>query len=412
MLYKVEIENFLSISEPQVIDLRARKSVEDRLGRLKPVHEGSDWRCPNVVALYGSNAAGKSNVLRAIAFGAWFVTKSFEHRVDHDLPYQKFGTTDKIADTTRLSYSFSGPVDFQDETGEGPECPYTYELVLSARDPRPKAISLPSQDFVVLEKLNYQPRGLGKPTTLIERREGGLKKFSRGFMTKGHANALKTTLRANASAIATLAQLNHRIASTFVEWISGITSNIWFDRVETDENATIRWFAAFPPRLARLQSVAKRIDLGIEEIRVISSLPEPMLEFTHSGLDQKITLPLESHGTRQFIKTFPSIEFALDRGSIALIDDIDSGIHPLLLPEIVRWFNDEERNPRGAQLWITCHSPSLMNELTKESILFCEKDSLGRSTVYDLSEIEGVRRFENFCGKYMSGEYGAVPILG
>ena len=78
MLHKIEIENFFSIGDRQVIDLRARKSVDDTLGRLSKIYVGSDDRAPNVVALFGPNASGKSNVLRAITFGAWFVTRSFE----------------------------------------------------------------------------------------------------------------------------------------------------------------------------------------------------------------------------------------------------------------------------------------------------------------------------------------------
>ena len=112
MLYKVEIDNFFSIGERQVIDLRARKSVDDTLGRLSPIYAGSEDRAPNVVALFGPNASGKSNTLRAIAFAVWFVTRSFESKPNQALPYEKFGSKEKIAEPTRLSFSFSGPVDF------------------------------------------------------------------------------------------------------------------------------------------------------------------------------------------------------------------------------------------------------------------------------------------------------------
>jgi hypothetical protein len=61
---------------------------------------------------------------------------------------------------------------------------------------------------------------------------------------------------------------------------------------------------------------------------------------------------------------------------------------------------------------MTCHSASLLSELTKEEVLFCEKDRIGQTSVFKLAEIEGVRRSENFYGKYMSGEYGAVPQVG
>ncbi len=404
MLYKVEIENFYSISESQKIDLRARRSVKDILGRLSPIHQGSSRRCPGVVALYGANAAGKSNVLRAIGFGAWFVSKSFGQQANQALPYQKFNSVTKIADPTRLSFTFSGPADFLDTSGDEQQCPYRYELVLSPRQ-------IP-EDFVILEKLSYQPRGDGKPTTIIERRPGGWLRFARGLMNAGHEKALMAVLRQNTSVICTLAQLNHQIAMNFVEMASRITGNIWFDRVEGDDGLINRWYESNPTALNQLKAIGKRIDLGIEHIEVVQSSDVPHLTFQHTGLDHPVPFQAESHGTRQFVKLFPMVQYALDCGGIAIVDDIDSAIHPLLLPEVCRWFTDGAGNPRGAQLWMTCHSPSLMNELTKEGILFCEKDSRGRTSVYGLTDVEAVRRNENFYGNYMSGEYGAVPSIG
>lgn len=407
MLYKVEIDNFLSIGEPQVIDLRARKSVDDTLGRLSPIYACAEERVPNVVALFGPNAAGKSNILRAIAFGAWFVTRSFESRLTRNLPYEKFGSKEKIAEPTRLSFSFSGPVNFLDVSADSPQCPYTYELVLSSRGGGPDSV-----DSVNLERLSYQPKGRGKPTTIIERREGAPVKSARGFLTASAEKALNEILRPQASVISTLAQLNHKVAGAFVAFVEAVKSNIFIDRIEDGDRELTHWYASNPAALDRLQEIAKRIDLGIEEIGIDNSATDPRLLFQHSGLDQIIVLHRESHGTRQFIKVFPYIFMVLDQGGIAIIDELDTTIHPLILPEILRWFGDENRNPHGAQLWTTCHSASLLSELTKEEVLFCEKDSRGYTFVYKLADVDRVRRDENFFGKYMGGEYGAVPVLG
>jgi len=265
---------------------------------------------------------------------------------------------------------------------------------------------------VILERLSYQPKGYGKPTTIIERREGGTVKSARGFLTTASEKALKEVLRPKASVISTLAQLNHKVAGAFVDFISAVVSNIFIDRIESDDHEMTRWYASNPKALQRLQEIAKRIDLGIEKIGSDTTATDPQLRFQHSGLDQIISLHRESHGTRQFINVFPYIFMALERGSVAIIDEIDTAFHPLILPEILRWFGDKNHNPHGAQLWTTCHSASLLSELTKEEVLFCEKDSQGQTTIYKLADIERVRRDENFSGKYIGGEYGAVPVLG
>ena len=404
MLYRVEIENFFSILEPKIIDLRARRSTQDILGRLKAIHEGSDLHCPNVVALHGPNAAGKSNMLRAIAFGSWFLNHSLEPRAGRFLPYEKFGTNQNIAAPTRLAFSFTGPVDFLCRLGEGPQCPYGYELVLSPRSE--------GADHVMHERLSYRPKGYGKPTTIVVRRHDETLRYVRGFLTPGHDTALRAILRPNSSVISTLAQLENKPAMKFVEWMLDVKTNIPIDGTEGDESQAARWYAGNQSALEQLRAVGRGIDLGIDQIEFDHSAPEPRLKFRHSGLDQVIDLHNESHGTRQFVKIFPWVQSGLDDGGIVMIDDIDSAIHPLLLPEIARWFSDDASNPNGSQLWMTCHSPSLMNELTKEGNLLCEKDSQGRSKVYRLADIEGVRRGENFYGKYLSGEYGAVPKIG
>jgi AAA15 family ATPase/GTPase len=103
---------------------------------------------------------------------------------------------------------------------------------------------------------------------------------------------------------------------------------------------------------------------------------------------------------------------ALMTGGVAVIDELDLSIHPLVLPEIIRWFYDTERNLHNAQLWMTCQNASLLEELVKEEVFFCEKDLKGRTTVYGLQNIQAVRRGDNYYRKYLGGVYGAVPRLG
>lgn len=400
MLYKVEIENFYSIGERQVIDLRARKSVKDELGRLSPLYEGSRDRAPNVVALFGPNASGKSNVLRAMIFGTWFMVHSFAHKPNTMLPYEKFGSDEGLASPTGFAMAFCGPADLKDMSGAGPQCPYSYELVLGPGDQ------------VILEKLSHQPRGYGKPTTIFERGEDGDMRFARGFVAAAMEKALGAVLRDDVSVLSTLVQLNHRMAGKIVDSLGSVYSNLRIDRIGMSDGALAQWYADNPRTLAEMRDMVRRIDLGIEEVLLDLSTPEPRLQFKHLGLDQIIDLQRESHGTRRCLEILPDIISALSDGGMAIIDELDTAIHPALLPEILGWFGCDRRNPHGAQLWMTCHAASQLERLTKEEVLFCKKDWQGRTAVYGLAEIEGVRRNEDFLGRYLIGEYGALPVIG
>ena len=77
MIYKIEIENFCSIRDRQILDLRVPVNAPAGTHRLASCWRGSAERVPKVVAVFGANGSGKSNLLRALSFAAWFIGSSF-----------------------------------------------------------------------------------------------------------------------------------------------------------------------------------------------------------------------------------------------------------------------------------------------------------------------------------------------
>jgi len=106
------------------------------------------------------------------------------------------------------------------------------------------------------------------------------------------------------------------------------------------------------------------------------------------------------------------LQYVLDDGGLAVIDELDTDIHPLLVPELFRWFYDQQRNPQGAQLFFTAHNPAILNELEKEQVFFTEKPSGLPTKIYGARDIKGLRREPSLMKKYLSGELGAVPHIG
>ena len=138
----------------------------------------------------------------------------------------------------------------------------------------------------------------------------------------------------------------------------------------------------------------------------------PTATFKHYGLDCEIILAQESMGTRRFIEIFPLLQYVLDVGGVAVIDEIDTDIHTMLVPELFRWFYDHERYPKGAQLLFTAHNPAILDQLEKEQVFFSEKPSGKPTRIYGAREIKGLRREPSLMRKYLSGELGAVPHIG
>ena len=196
------------------------------------------------------------------------------------------------------------------------------------------------------------------------------------------------------------------------EAAGAVFRNILIDRADPGDSDVVQYLAQNPQAVAALNHELQRIDVGIEEMQVMQAATGPVALFKHAGLHVPMPWRLESHGTRSFIRVFPWILLALQHGGIAVIDELDQSIHALVLPEIVRWFYDPLRNPLGAQLWMSCHSASLLDDLAKEEVVFCEKDNSGRSQIYSLMDVGAVRRTDNLYKKYLSGIYGAVPQVG
>lgn len=405
MLSQLEIENYMSIRDAQIIDLRVAANVDDTPERFAPAWRGAKDRIPKVVAFFGPNASGKSTVLRALALLRWFTQHSFQLAPDAVIPAEPSWTAEHSARPTRIAVYFSGPADIAAAISgntEVEECRYFYEVQFQ---------SLSQRRVVLAESLFYWPASSTRKVRLFERKQSDVV-AGKDFQFSGHGSVLKKILRDNASVVATLAQLEHKPALMLRNAAAQIFSNIFIEKTVIDDSTMVRLYHENPGMLSSVNKDLTRIDLGIRSMSVTLANDGPKALFEHEGLVRPVPLQLESHGTRQFLQIYPLIAVALELGGVAVIDELDLAIHPLVLPEILRWFYDPERNPHDAQLWISCQSVSLLESLAKEEIYFCEKDKDGATTVYGLSNIQGVRRVDNYYRKYMGGVYGAVPNLG
>ena len=409
MLHRLEIANFYSVREPQIIDLVAAQNAPDQDGRLAPLWPGATERAPKVIALFGANAAGKSNVLKALAFLTVFVRDSFQFRPGATLPYTRFGDEEMSSQPTRLAIHVSGMADIRSAPiipQNARHCRYAYELTLGGP---------PNQQHVLREVLYYWPEG-GESRrarrTLFARDAAGIVRDGKDFGLGAYHQSLKAILRPNASVISTLAQLHHPPSELLREATTRVYGNIFVETDTMNETAVARDYAATQGLLERLNQQIERLDVGIEAIHLQQTANGPVLQYQHRGLTGPLPPIVESHGTRRFVYIFPMIERALTNAGIAIVDELDQAIHPLILPEVIRWFHDPERNPNNAQLWMTCQNASLLEELTKEEILFCSKNVRGATSIYSLSDVQAVRRDDNYYRKYLGGIYGAVPRIG
>jgi uncharacterized protein len=408
VIHALTLENFMSVRDRQVIDLAVGSAVVDSSERYAETWKASGQRQPKVVAFFGPNAAGKSTVLRAIQHIAVFVRDSFQFAAGSSLPIEPFWDVEHESAPTTLALEFAGPERISADIGAMAEtdaqCRYQYELRVQLANGRRTVLS---------ESLVFWPSYAKRRVRLFERDAMGKVAAGPEFgLLSAQSSVLGKILRDNASVISTLAQLDHGPSKALQDATRKIWSNILIEKVSVNESALVHFYQANPSVLQAVNRDIPRIDLGIRSMSIERGNAGPVASFKHEGLSKDVPLVLESHGTRQFLQVYPYLASVLSNGGVAVIDELDLAIHPLVLPEILRWFYSAERNPFNAQLWMTCQNASLLEELSKEEIYFCEKDATGGTSVYGLKDIQGVRRVDNFYRKYMGGTYGAVPTIG
>jgi len=120
----------------------------------------------------------------------------------------------------------------------------------------------------------------------------------------------------------------------------------------------------------------------------------------------------ESEGTQKLFELSPFIFEALKNKRPIIIDEFDARFHPLLTKKILQLFNSDENN--GSQLIFTTHDTNLLSSdlLRRDQIEFVEKDKYGASHLYSLVQFKGIRNTASFEKDYIQGKYGAIPFLG
>lgn len=144
---------------------------------------------------------------------------------------------------------------------------------------------------------------------------------------------------------------------------------------------------------------------------------ESELELVHRGESgETFTLAFdeESDGTQAWIETAIPALFTIAEGSVLVIDEIDSSLHPMLVRQLVGLFTSPDINSTGAQLLFTSHDTSLLGNfpsavVTADSAWLTEK-SESRSTLYALDEFR-IADSNNIEKRYLQGAFGAVPDI-
>ena len=124
----------------------------------------------------------------------------------------------------------------------------------------------------------------------------------------------------------------------------------------------------------------------------------------------------ESLGTLVWFGLVGPIVEALATGAVLLADELDASLHPALVAQLVKLFQNPGTNPNHAQLIFGSHDATLLGDSMTEQIIgrdqiwFTEKRDNGGTRLYALADL-APRKEEAIGRRYLAGRYGATPIL-
>lgn len=386
MLMQFTVENHRSIKNSAVISFAASKDTSFEAYLLHPDEKKA---LLPALAIYGANAAGKSNVLHAMmTMKEMVVGNAAKISKGQSLPWEPFGGT-KEPTSFEMVFLFQG-------------IRYAYGFSFDATT-------------IYTEYLYHWPNGR---EALIFSRENGVYEF-----------------RENINEQVTLSN------RTPENKLYLVTSNDW--NLPQTENA-YRWFLermivlmdaepATSETVALIASgddnkkafILKELllaDLGITDVTIKNSSSKGLvITTTHRVVNEdgttgcfRLSMEQESAGTQHFFSRIGGWLQALENGALLVVDEIEDSLHPLLTRRLIEMVQDKAINTKGAQLIFTTHDAMLLDLdfFRRDQIWFAEKnDETCATELFSLASFSP-RKGENVRKGYLQGRFGAIPFLG
>lgn len=414
MLVEFRVANFRSLRDEQRLSLVA--SRDKTLQDTHVVRTGLQ-AAPGVLrsaVIYGANASGKSNLVKALQYMRGVVAES----AIVIQPGQTFAVQPFRLDARSASE------------------PTSFEVTFILGGVRYQyGFSMTSQRIVSEHLLVYKAF---KPQRWYERHydaQAGKDVYEFGAGLKGSKSLWVKATRPNALFLSMAVQLNSDALRPVFDWfVQGLVIFNEQEKLSPDFSIQMLQQADGRRQICDFLSAA---DISISDIEVVTrkvpgqavhldlvagktevrseEIEERQLRFSHvTGQGQAVfDLLDESHGTRNLLFLAGPVLDILRKGLTLVIDELDTSLHTLLVRELVRLFHRPEINIGGAQLIFTTHDTSLLDAsdlFRRDQVWFVEKDHDQTSELVSLSEFSP-RKNEALERGYLMGRYGGIPFL-
>lgn len=402
MILQFSVKNFRSFSKEEVLSLSAPRGSELLQSNTFELSRGH--RLARSAVVYGPNAGGKSNLIKAIYFLQQFVLlSSTAFQEGQKIPLQPFRF-----DSQSLLEPSEFSIDFVCNNIR-----FTYRIALD-------------ENQVINEELYAYPKN-HRQTWFTRKWNASLRCYDwyHGPSLKGEHKSWEQMTRTNALYLSTAVQFNSEQLKPIFLWFRDqlviLLKNNPASETSFNPDLTLQ-FIKEPATLPWIQRFMECADIGIEDFKLIEDDASPIkrtaVKTLHKmiGSDQKVLFDLlldESEGTQRLFWQAGGWLKALREGLVLCVDELDLHLHPTIVRYLIELFHSEKTNQKNAQLIFTTHDTSLLDSdlFRRDQVWFIQKDDQESSRLYSLLDFKP-RKGEAIGKGYLQGRYGALPFIG
>jgi hypothetical protein len=382
MVLEIRLSNFFSLRDEVVLDLQAANLQTKKAKDL----EANTFICNGermlkTVAIYGANASGKSNIIKAIRTCVQMIFDSHNYNENTVFAFKsfKFGKADA---PSRFFVRFMI---------EGIEYEYSFSM---------------TNKEIITEELFYYPNGRRSMVFSRDERKGPQKKdiyeFKNAIRRPADvaANTSKKTLF-----ISRASQMDREIAKIVFNYFS---EHFVLNYIGYNASSVTTLLNENKELFLKTLRIADSDIVGLES----QTLPSQLKITTYHRNNPSIPFDFyteESDGTQILFNMMLTILDIIKGNKLLLIDEIGPSLHTKLVEYIITMFHHSE----SAQLIYTTHNTYLLNtnKLRKDQIYFVNKRTDGSSDLYSLFDFKDFRENMDLEKAYLQGRFDAIPYI-
>ncbi|MCK5061202.1 AAA family ATPase [Candidatus Parcubacteria bacterium] len=413
MLLNFKVKNYRSIKDEITLDLQA---TSDKTMKNDATFAHGNVSLLKSAVIYGPNASGKSNILKAFfVFRVMVLESLLRSNAPADLPNEFF----------KLSR----------ETENKPSC---FEMTFLLDE------DIYNYGFEInKEKVSKEWLKQEKGKKILFSRKNQEIESNKNYFQEASVILKKQTAE-KVLFLTLLAGNNTPLSKRIIDLVKNTNYISGTDRGNT-LNYSFGQFLKNQDMAEKMKNFTIKADLGVVDIKASekmilakqaqsipdkfkellfkedSKIAERSLKFYHkkfdkngknTGVESLDFFSEESEGTQTFFALSAPFIDTLEGGKALFIDEIDASLHPYLCRYIVSIFNSKEKNPNNAQLIFTTHDISLLSEefLRRDQIYFTDKNKYNSTELFSLSDISE-RKGVDYAKRYMEGRYNALPYI-